>query len=311
MTIKNIAILITRKNIAMLITALGAIVCLFFGAGGSSLCGTSGCEMYSGYSFLGISFYFWGAIGFAIAFSLVAINANRWAKRLAAAILICDTGFLLYMTLFWPCVPCLIAALFMAALFISLHRPLRRPATALLTVWLCLFSFNFIQASLETVEPWAAHDPENARMTLYFSPTCPTCEDTLRSVLKDKEMLEETRIVPVAHNDEDYDRIIRMRAELCQGEDISQALYGLFEEEPDLASKSKDACWSNIVKAKLSLLANKHVVSTKGWKSVPKIESAGVVAQADTEGGGQDEDPFAGGSGCNTTGETAEEDDCE
>lgn len=297
--------MIRRSKLALsFFTAMfGVVYCLASGLGGSSWCGISGCEVYDGYSFLGLSFYYWGAIGFAAVGALVMFGASRWARLFASALLIADIVFLLYMALFWPCESCLIVALLLAILFSFCSHPVKPWGRALLVCWLCLFFFNALQAGMERIEPWAVHAPEGAEMTLYFSPTCSSCKDTLMSVLDHEELFENTRLIPIAQTKKDQEGIIWMRMELCNGTDAKQVLSRMFEKgefDVDHAKSEENACLKNKALTRLALFANRHVVSQKGWTSVPRIESEGgeiLAGRQDTEAS-QDAEASDDAGGC-------------
>jgi hypothetical protein len=206
------------RNLATTIPALlGLLFCLLNAFGSELLCATSGCDIYAGYQFAGISFYVWGGAGFACLLLLGLLSERGVAYRnllffCLAAGLFLDSGFLVWQVLFWPCTSCLAVALLLALFAAGLlwSKPSFRSKS--MTLVLLLWAVAFIPAAASAgkelfLSPWVLEGPENAVISVIFSPTCPACRTTVEEIYADRALRKQTAFIPISKNDEDLNRL--------------------------------------------------------------------------------------------------------
>lgn len=254
---------------------LGGLYCLLNAAGADLFCGTRGCEIYAGYSLFGLSFYVYGFAGFLGIFLLTLWYPQRGARPLLAVAvglaLIIDTLFLIYQSLLWPCSSCqVVAALIGLTAFLSvigLNVPGRKLLAGIGLLWLVFFLFVGLAVIKEIAfRPWPLYGSAEAPVKVYFSPTCPACEEVVRKILNDPQAAIETAFYPVAKNAIDEARLAMLLRQSEGAPDVTSIL-GLFDgREP-----APPAILG--LREKFLLFRNKMALSRADATSVPMIVS--------------------------------------
>lgn len=257
---------------------LGGLYCLLNAAGAELFCGTQGCEIYAGYGLFGLSFYIYGFAGFLGIFLLTLWYPRRGAHLLLSVAvglaLIFDTLFLIYQTLLWPCSSCHVVALLIGLTAFFAIFGLKVPGQKFLMGVGVLWSVFFIFVGLAVVKevafsPWPIYGSDEAQVKVYFSPTCPACEEAARKILNDPQASTETAFYPIAKNTTDEARLARLLRQPIEMRD-GEAILGLFEKGPE-----KPATLS--VREKFHLLCNKMVLARIGATRVPLIVSPHII----------------------------------
>jgi len=293
------------QYIMPVVAGAGAALCIAFATGSlDALCTTSGCNIYHSYSFAGLSFCVWGALAFALVLAVSLFARDRWTRRVCAVFLAADTGFLLYMAIFWPCASCLAVAAFIGLLFYSANRPLRKASAALLLCWMVFFGLNLLSAGLEHIEPWTLSRASQADTRVYFSPTCDSCREVVQSVLDKREGLEDVAFVPLAKSELDIAAIRALERKLDQGSSIASALRSCCRKD-FRARKAAGQSWFDSLCLRAKLWTNKCVLSSKGWATVPVIEAKDSMFVARAEKGGKSVPNGCSLGGGSTCGESA------
>lgn len=267
------------RNLATTVPALlGLLFCLFNAFGSELLCATSGCDIYAGYQFAGISFYVWGSIGFAglLLLSLLKEKGAFYRHLLLFCLcvgLLLDTGFLVWQVLFWPCTSCLavalLLALFAAGLLWSKPSFRRKPVTLVLILWAVAFIPAATSAGKELLlTPWVLEGSENAVIEVIFSPTCPACRTTVEEIYTNPALKKQTAFIPISKNAEDLNRL----AWFAQ-EKTAANLLQLFN--PDDVPPT-DADFS----LRWRLARNKMLLAASGATSVPLVRSPKLIFSA-------------------------------
>jgi len=276
------------------VTLLGVVFCLLNAVGVEVACFTTGCSIYASYAFLGISFYWWGTLAFGTAFAMAVVDRYRPGPYLivASLLLAADTGFLVWQAVFLPCTSCLVVALLVFLTFLSglVHSFLRYPggrtrrfvAIACLSVWTPFFLVDLSDASRELMDPWPIYgDPETAQYEIWFSLTCPHCEEALTELLADSEMTGQMVLYPLAKNDEDEEKFELLYQGLKEGKELSETLdycWGGEECEEDVeVLPGTEALW---LRARLAW--NKALLVRKGYTTVPILVSNKLMVVHDT-----------------------------
>lgn len=270
-----------------LFPALGALFCVLNGLGMEIACLTTGCSVYADYSFLGLSFYVWGAMAFGSAVVLAGLDRLRPGLYLAwmTLLVLADVGFLAWQTVFMPCSSCLVvAALLALGLLSGLFHPaapggarLRRSARAVLVAWLLLFVIDATDAVREQFRPWPIHgDPETAQYEIWFSLTCPNCRETLQTILYTPEMADLVALYPVAKDDTDIDKFDLLYCGLNTDVALDDALDRSWDAEECDADDVDLTRWEQTV-LRLRLAWNKALLVRKGHTAVPVLVSNKLV----------------------------------
>lgn len=207
--------------------ALGLVYCGLNAAGAELLCLSSGCDIYKGYSLGGLSINLLGAIGFATILLLALLARQPLFRRGLYAVLLAglllDTLFLVWQILYWPCTSCLLVALLLAICVLGalLAFPAFRVGIVYLALvlWFAAFVPVTVASAKELLlKPWPALGPADAPVTVYFSPTCPTCEKTVVDILDQPALSGQVAFYPIAKNQEDLRRLVRLSEQAGEAE---------------------------------------------------------------------------------------------
>ncbi|NJB68567.1 hypothetical protein GGQ74_002240 [Desulfobaculum xiamenense] len=213
-----------KRRVCILCSLAGAAFCIAAAIGAlDSACITSGCELYRGTSFLGLSLWWWGAACFVTLGGLCFRKHLDLARGLAAVALGVDILLLGWMALSATCVNCLLAGSLFALVFLCLYsgKFLARPAMLTLgVVWLCALTPNLAAVAQETAQPWIIAGPQVSPVRLYFSPSCPAC----RKALHDMAGNEGVAYVPVPKSGTDLIRMAHVTKRLAEGASLAEAV---------------------------------------------------------------------------------------
>lgn len=258
---------------------LGLILCLLNASGAKIFCLTTGCEIYAGYSFFGLSFYTIGSAAFALILllTLLARQHPRALTLLYGTILggiTLDLLFLIWQILYWPCSSCLLVALllgWLAGALLWRHPRLQCALSkGLLAVWLVLLITVSIAIAKETLlAPWALYGPPDAEIRVFFSPSCPACATEVSKLLHSPE-IGRTAFYPIAKNEGDRRRIAAL---LKQGITSARDLEELF-------ASGRDAAGEPSATLRWRLARNKMTLARYGVTTIPLILSKSLVAVA-------------------------------
>jgi len=275
--------MVSRKAQTAITAGFGALLCTGFALGLlDPICSTSGCDIYHHYSFLGMSFYVWGAIMFGVVCLFSTLDflffSGRTIIYIISAFIVADIFFLLYMTFFWVCSSCLIVAAVIAALFYIANRPLKRWSTAILACWMLFFGHNVINAGVAQIDPWTISQTDSSEVSIYFSPTCSKCRDVLKTVIHNRDM-KDVNLIPIAKSKHDMQKLLHLQQKLEEGRDLKNALKECCNGE----CGDTDCGLLEAVYMRLQLWKNQSVLANKGWNSVPVIESSSIMSARDTK----------------------------
>lgn len=261
-----------------LLSLLGTLYCLANAFGAELLCGTRGCEIYAGYGLFGISFYWYGFAGFSgllllSFFRLSAVARPLLSSALGLALLL-DSLFLIYQTLLWPCSSCHLVALLIGILAVIGIRYLQLPGRKVLLGLGVVWSLFFVYVSIAVVKevafpPWALYGSSAAPVKVYFSPTCPACEEVVGQLLTDQPASEQTALYPIAKNKQDEARLARL---LSRGKDELEA-----NDILQLFSEANTAKHSLDLASRWRLLSNKMFLARSDATKVPMIISPDIL----------------------------------
>ena len=275
-----------RQKWSIALLVFGMLYCLasMFGVT-EAICHTQGCQIYKGYSFLGMSLYFWGVIAFGVCLILFVYRKQLFRRYLRdfyiyalRLFLVCEVCLLIYQAIYLPCFSCLVVAFVWGAVFalalawsdvFAWKRNVWQ--YGLLLVWLVLFCSVFVSGVKELIAPWPIYGKPDAPIKIFFSPTCPACKQAVREIVE-SGMVDEADLAlfPVAKNDEDKERICLLACSLRgQETDLEQALNRCWQ--PECISVSV-GLWDEI-RLRINLFRNRIVLSRMGANRVPVVIS--------------------------------------
>ena len=190
---------------------IGAAYCAASGLGGlDEICLTSGCALYKNVRLAGLSLWWWGALAFLFLGGASFIGKAGLAMWAAVLFVGADLFFLGWLALTTPCISCLGAAFFFA-LVLFLLRPSQGAGAKIsliaLLAWLFLLSPNLFMSLKEIQGPWPVHGRSDSPVSVYFSPSCPVCLDTIYAMAEKKI---DAAFYPVGEAPGDEDRLRAM-----------------------------------------------------------------------------------------------------
>lgn len=266
------------KSFLLIASFLGGLYCVSNLFGAELFCGTRGCEIYAGYGLFGISFYLYGFGGFLGIFLLTLFSRYRFARPLLALTLglalLIDTLFLIYQTLLWPCSSCQVVALMIGISAFAGAKTFNLPGRKLLIGVGIVWSIFFIYVSVAVVKevafrPWPIYGSTEAPVKIYFSPTCPSCEEVVRKVFGDEQTAAWTGLYPIVKNEEDEVRLARVLEAVADKVDAN-AVLELFAPASQKGPALK-------IGSRVRLLSNKMALARSDVTKVPLILSPYIV----------------------------------
>lgn len=275
-----------RKSSAVLgkplLTALlGTVFCVWSALGNDvSFCVTAGCTLYEDFNIAGISLWWLGTAAFVTIAACALFGQIGAGCFIAALFLAGDVALLLLMSLTAPCISCLVVACLFALSFLFFRNyaaslggrtiAVFSPGSLLLWVWLALFVINLGQAARSQINIWPILDESGeARGRMFFSPSCRFCVEGINVLSGNVNMA----FYPVAENDEDVFRLLKIRELLEQGENLADAITKSIDAPVPgfFSSLSPD-----ILYFRFRLLCNKAHVYAAGSRGIPFFEYLGL-----------------------------------
>lgn len=267
----------TRSNTlwgGSLLAALGAAYCYWTAIAPATVpCVSTGCTLYRDMSVFGISLWWYGAGAFTLLALFCLAGKQPAARGLAWLMLAADTALLLLMAFTAPCAACLVTALFIAGAFLAIPANGRRTRQQRLPVlflfWGGLFISNAVFFATERAGAWTMHGPDNAPVTLYFSPSCQACREAIASLAQAAPGTVAYR--PVAENDDDILSIAAMRREVEGGASVAEALRKALAQSAPAAPSTLEQ-----LRLRWRLLRNKALVLSAGADRLPLLLVSGM-----------------------------------
>uniref|UniRef100_B8DN89 Uncharacterized protein n=1 Tax=Nitratidesulfovibrio vulgaris (strain DSM 19637 / Miyazaki F) TaxID=883 RepID=B8DN89_NITV9 len=260
-----------------LLAALGAAFCTWAAiAPSESLCVSTGCSLYSNLTIWGLPLWWYGTGAFSLLALFCIFGKQGAARGFVWLMLAADTALLALMALTAPCAACLVVAALIAGAFVAIpgepRRDRQQGISILLLAWGGLFFANGVALATERMGAWNLQGPDNAPVTLYFSPSCPACRQAIAALAGAAPDTVTYR--PVAENADDILSIERMRRFVEQGVSVADALRKVV----DAPNATPDPAMSLFEQARLrwKLLRNKARVLSTGADRLPVMLMAGM-----------------------------------
>lgn len=275
------------RRVAIFSALTGAAFCILAALGLlDTACVTSGCAVFKGTSFLGISLWWWGAACFFALAALIFAKCSPLARPLAATAVCIDIFLLGWMALTATCANCVIAGTLFALTFLCLYGGDIRKKTAPLLIgilWIAALTPNLVAIAQESVTPWAISGPTESPVRLYFSPSCPAC----RKALTDLEVNEGVSYVPVTKNRTDVLRMLVVTKALEDGKSLHDAVLLSDATEPDVDALS----FSDAFSLRMKLFMNGMIFKRFGTHALPLMTTTGWYRNNDDSNAAHDATP--------------------
>ena len=267
----------------LLFALLGALFCFLIVQGNElNFCTTEGCNLYHDMTVAGISMWWIGLASFAVLACLALLAPPAFGRFVSGLMLFGDCGLLTLMSITAPCVNCLMVAVLFALTYRAFRKAQAQAhaktlhTSLLLCLWGILFCINAGTVVRSELGSWAISGNEDARVHLYFSPSCPHCRDALQFYAGSVE----TAFYPIKDDADDIYRIHAMEQALAQGLNIEEALRAA-------QNAQKWESWLHlhpqILLLNLRLLRNKAHVFLAGSHGVPFLEYHGLPSLVSKE----------------------------
>lgn len=233
---------------------------------GSFLCPTTGCKIYGRLTLLGLSFYHYGAAYFILLAAACWYGHRKnspgimrvFAWLLLSGVIV-NCGLLIYQSLFIPCLICLIVAGLLGLIFI-IHtwkkQLLWKP------VWFFCFLLAFFSIlKVDMFGPSPIYGSADAPIKLFVSPSCGACQEMLRDILKERILLDQTALFPIAKNERDINKLSNLYHLLEKGTALEEAIAA--------AENTNDRANSFLVRA--MSWRNKAFLIRNGYSQIPVL----------------------------------------
>ncbi|MBI5594387.1 MAG: hypothetical protein HY881_28395 [Deltaproteobacteria bacterium] len=189
------------------------------------LCVTQGCSVYEDLSLFGVSLYGFGSAAFFMLLCFAIARQGRYLLMASACFLMLDSVFLTTQILLWPCMKCLVvAALFGAVMAAAMIRERKIWMKWVVSVWFLLFFADVAAIAKESVSPWPIFGSDAAPVHLFFSPTCPSCQEIIDALMAKTDAPIQIALYPISKNSEDTGKIMFLEKQLKNGTALKEAM---------------------------------------------------------------------------------------
>ncbi len=264
---------------AALLCAAGFFFCLWVHVGQvEEACFTAGCSLYQQTSVAGVSLWVIGMAAFVVLGLLSLLGRAQIACWLALAGVLCDCFLLALLVLTAPCFFCLVFALILMCVFLTLRKCVQTRTwnsggqgyPVLVYIWAVLFVCNVGIVVKSTIPLWDISDNvEDASVHMFFSPSCAVCKQGVESLSGNIDVA----FFPIAENSWDVKRIALMKTYLGEGMSMRDAFNAANAATPPAGL---ELYTPSMLALQLKLLLNKAHVFMEGGGRVPFLEYRGL-----------------------------------
>lgn len=205
----------TATYSSLVLVVSGFLFCLITMANGGAInCTGGGCSLYANMELMGLSFYAWGTILFAV---LLLAWKKNWFHSVSMLALAADIPFLIWQGFMVPCSSCLTVSVLLtlnacvARAPARAFGPVRGSAMRRLVIFvaIALIACGFLNLIKETTAPWSITDQGETSRFLYFSPSCEPCRQHIEQKIANGTITQ-VSLVPIALSSNDYPIIYAM-----------------------------------------------------------------------------------------------------
>ena len=266
-------------NAEAVLLAAGLALCLVAALGmADSICLTRGCELYQGFTVLGVSMHVWGAVAFGLGLAFRLAGASFY-RRYILACLWGEIVLLVWQALSAPCSECLLVGLIWGAVaWLAVREPVSQG------VWAGLWATSLVVLFLEMAAPWPLYGKPEAAMKIFFSPGCEACQAELAKLAEaGPEVLANVALYPIARNEAEVAAVRRMARSLA---DTGNLWLAILQGTP----RKGEGTWLSDIGLRARLWGNKLLLGRMGVTRIPVALSYSLDAGGNDCGvsGGKD-----------------------
>ncbi len=255
----------------LLVSLLGVAFCAWNALGNNvDICISVGCELSENMTLGGISLWWYGTVAFCI-LVVVSLSGRPWLGVATSGFcVILDLLLLILMITTAPCISCLGVGLLFILVYIAFRHSGKGldpiPRSALVLVWLVFFIANVGVVLHEFPSTWAIYGSKKPQISVYFSPSCPSCRTAVEVLANNKDVA----FYPIMEKEEDFDSIASMLGFITKGENIVSAL------EKSKKDKTNNLGFFENIYVYFYLMRNQAKVLMSGSAVIPFIEYHGL-----------------------------------
>lgn len=205
-----------------ILSVLGILFCFWNLLAPSTVpCISSGCNLYQGGEFGGLTFWWFGILGFGLLAILAVIGKAKIGLFIAGVGLCIDIILFIIMVMTLPCMACMFVGLLLALTFyffrkrVFLSDPdsedIESSHSLILTCWGFFFLLNIILVVKGTVTPWAlpvGDTSSSSSVAIYFSPSCMACQKLIMNLAESE--VQKSSWYPIAEKPSDIAVIAKL-----------------------------------------------------------------------------------------------------
>lgn len=258
----------------LILTLIGLIFCLLNLQGlATTICHTAGCTLYQDFKILGLSLWWYGLGFFSLLTFIALLGQNNLGFKLITLGLLADCFLLLLLSLTSACLNCMLVALILGLTFLAFRFSLKKEALRLRSrivfyLWLSLFLATSLNLAHQEIKTWALVKSEEPSVLLFFSPSCPSCQEALAFYSGHVG----ASFYPVLDREDDWLKVLKMHKALKDGQNLKEALA--LASDPNALEANLSL--SESLKIRLGLLLNKAHVLASGSQGLPYLEYRGL-----------------------------------
>lgn len=205
----------TATYSSLVLVVSGFLFCLISLANGGAIdCTGGGCSLYADLELMGLSFYAWGTMLFAM---LLFAWGKNWFYSASMLALVADIPFLAWQGFMVPCSFCLTVSVLLTLNACLARAPARAfgPVNGIVVhrlVIIAAFALivcGFCSLIKEATAPWSITGQGETSRFLYFSPSCEPCRRHIEQKIV-AGTLTQFSLVPIALSTNDYPTIHTM-----------------------------------------------------------------------------------------------------
>lgn len=271
-----------------ILSILGILFCFWNLLAPSTVpCISSGCNLYQGGEFGGLTFWWFGIFGFGLLAILAVIGRAKLGLFIAGVGLCIDIILFITMVMTLPCMACMFVGLLLALTFYFFRKrvflaesdseDVENNRSVILLCWWFFFLLNIILVIKGAVLPWAlpvGDTSSSSSVAIYFSPSCTACQKLIMNLAESE--VQKSSWYPVAEKSSDIAVIAKLEQLLKSKKFTLAEAFSLSISTQPLTTLEKLS--PNHVLLQLKLWINRSHVLKDGDGRMPLLEFRGTPA---------------------------------
>lgn len=270
-----------------ILTILGILFCFWNLLAPSTVpCISSGCNLYQGGEFGGLTFWWFGILGFGLLAILSVLGRAKIGLFIAGFGLCIDIILFITMVMTLPCIACMFVGLLLALTFYFFRKrvflaesdseDIKSNSSVILICWGFFFILNIILVVKgAAVTPWAlpvGDTSSSSSVVIYFSPSCMACQKLIMNLAESE--VQKSSWYPVAEKSSDIAVIAKLEQLLKSKKFTLAEAFSLSISAQPFTILEKLS--PNHILLQLKLWINRSHVLKDGDGRMPLLEFRGV-----------------------------------